>query len=53
VPIELLDVTPSEGGGVYDRSLVLARPDQHVAWRGNHAPENSRQLVALISGWRA
>jgi hypothetical protein len=53
VPIELLDVTPSEGGGVYDRSLVLARPDQHVAWRGNQAPENSRQLVALISGWRA
>jgi hypothetical protein len=53
VPIELLDLTPGEGGGVYDRSLVLARPDQHVAWRGNHAPENSRQLVALISGWRA
>ena len=53
VPIELLDVTPSEGGGVYDRSLMLARPDQHVAWRGNQAPENSRQLVALISGWRA
>ena len=53
VPIELLDVTPGEGGGVYDRSLVLARPDQHVAWRGNRAPENSRQLVALISGWRA
>ena len=53
VPIELLDVTPSEDGGVYDRSLVLARPDQHVAWRGNQAPENSRQLVALISGWRA
>ena len=42
VPIELLDVAPSEGGGVYDRSLVLARPDQHVAWRSNRAPENSR-----------
>ena len=31
VPIKLLDVTPSEGGEVYNRSLVLARPDQHVA----------------------
>ena len=52
VPIKLLDVTPGEGAGVYDRSLVLARPDQHVAWRGNRAPENPRGLVGLISGRR-
>ena len=32
VPIELLDVTSSESAGIYDHSLVLARPDQHVAW---------------------
>jgi hypothetical protein len=50
VPIELLDIASGEGAGVYDRSLVLARPDQHVAWRGNRAPKNSRELVALISG---
>ncbi len=50
IPIKLLDVTPGEGAGIYDRSLVLARPDQHVAWRGNRAPENPRELVALISG---
>ena len=52
VPIVLLDVAPGEGGDVYDRSLVLARPDQHVAWRSNRAPENSRKLVELISGRR-
>jgi 2-polyprenyl-6-methoxyphenol hydroxylase-like FAD-dependent oxidoreductase len=50
VPINLLDIESSEGAGVYDRSLVLARPDQHVAWRGDQAPENSRKLVALVSG---
>jgi 2-polyprenyl-6-methoxyphenol hydroxylase-like FAD-dependent oxidoreductase len=53
VPIKLLDVTSGEGAGVYDRSLVLARPDQHVAWRGNRAPENPQGLVELISGRRA
>jgi 2-polyprenyl-6-methoxyphenol hydroxylase-like FAD-dependent oxidoreductase len=53
VPIKLLDVTRGEGAGVYDRSLVLARPDQHVAWRGNRAPENPQGLVELISGRRA
>jgi 2-polyprenyl-6-methoxyphenol hydroxylase-like FAD-dependent oxidoreductase len=53
VRVRLLDVTPGEGAGVYDRSLVLARPDQHVAWRGNRAPENPRGLIDLISGRRA
>jgi 2-polyprenyl-6-methoxyphenol hydroxylase-like FAD-dependent oxidoreductase len=53
VPITLLDVTPSDGADVYDRSLVLARPDQHVAWRDNRAPESPRELVELISGRRA
>ena len=50
VPIKLLDVTPSEGGEVCDRSLVLALPDQHVAWRGNRPPNDPRALVDLISG---
>ena len=52
VPIKLLDVTSSESAGIYDRSLVLARPDQHVAWRGNHSPNNPQELVELISGRR-
>jgi 2-polyprenyl-6-methoxyphenol hydroxylase-like FAD-dependent oxidoreductase len=52
VPIKLLDVTSSESAGVYDRSLVLARPDQHVAWRGNLLPKDPRELVDLISGRR-
>jgi hypothetical protein len=50
VPVRLLDVTSSESAGVYDRALVLARPDQHVAWRGNLPPVNPRELVDLISG---
>jgi 2-polyprenyl-6-methoxyphenol hydroxylase-like FAD-dependent oxidoreductase len=52
VPINLLDVTSNESAGIYDRSLVLARPDQHVAWRGDRAPEDPRELVDLISGRR-
>ena len=53
VPIRLLDVTSGEGAGIYDRSLVLARPDQHVAWRGNLPPKDPKELVDLISGRRA
>lgn len=50
VPIKLFDVASSEDAAIYDRSLVLARPDQHVAWRGNLSPGNPRELVDLISG---
>jgi 2-polyprenyl-6-methoxyphenol hydroxylase-like FAD-dependent oxidoreductase len=52
VPIKLLDIASSESAGIYDRSLVLARPDQHVAWRGNLLPKDPRELVDLISGRR-
>jgi 2-polyprenyl-6-methoxyphenol hydroxylase-like FAD-dependent oxidoreductase len=52
VPIKLLDVASSESAGVYDRSLVLARPDQHVAWRGDLPPKDPKGLVDLISGRR-
>ena len=50
VPIRLLDIASNEGAGIYDRSLVLARPDQHVAWRGNRLPDNPRKLIELICG---
>ena len=52
VPVQLLDVASSESAGVYDHSLVLARPDQHVAWRSNLPPRNPSGLVDLISGRR-
>ena len=41
-----LDVLPLNGGiasKFYDHDLVLLRPDQHVAWRGNSAPDSSAQ----------
>lgn len=50
VPVKLLDVVSSESAAVYDRALVLARPDQHVAWRGNQPPESPRGLAELIAG---
>ncbi len=50
VPLGLLDVDSDESAAVYDRALVLTRPDQHVAWRGDVSPENPRELVYRISG---
>jgi 2-polyprenyl-6-methoxyphenol hydroxylase-like FAD-dependent oxidoreductase len=34
----------------YERDLVLIRPDQHVAWRGNSTPRRPDILLARLSG---
>jgi 2-polyprenyl-6-methoxyphenol hydroxylase-like FAD-dependent oxidoreductase len=37
---------------VYQRDLILVRPDMHVAWRGNRLPEGISDLAELVAGWR-
>jgi hypothetical protein len=50
VPLVLLDLdTPDQATG-YDGKLVLSRPDQHVAWRGDRLPADSRQLIDRVRG---
>jgi 2-polyprenyl-6-methoxyphenol hydroxylase-like FAD-dependent oxidoreductase len=48
VPLRLLDLDTT--GDVYDRKLVLSRPDGHVAWRGDAAPAKAAELIDLIRG---
>jgi 2-polyprenyl-6-methoxyphenol hydroxylase-like FAD-dependent oxidoreductase len=48
VPLKLLDVATKEP--VYAERLVLSRPDQHVAWRGNAAPPDPLALIDRIRG---
>jgi hypothetical protein len=37
VPLTVLDLDAEEAPALYPRNLVLARPDQHVAWRGDRS----------------
>jgi 2-polyprenyl-6-methoxyphenol hydroxylase-like FAD-dependent oxidoreductase len=39
VPVTFTAIDHQEAATVYARRLVLVRPDGHVAWRGDHAPE--------------
>jgi hypothetical protein len=48
VPLHLLDVATREP--VYAEKLVLSRPDQHVAWRGNAVPADPLALIDRIRG---
>lgn len=50
LPLRVLDVEGEAARELYQRDLVLVRPDQHVAWRGNHLPTDPGDLVARVSG---
>jgi hypothetical protein len=50
LPMRLVEVDDAEARKLYGRALVLVRPDQHVAWRGETAPGDPGGLVDLIRG---
>lgn len=50
VPLRVLDVASREAAAIYRHKLVLSRPDQHVAWRGDRIPADPLALVDRIRG---
>jgi 2-polyprenyl-6-methoxyphenol hydroxylase-like FAD-dependent oxidoreductase len=50
LPLTVLDVEPSEACGLYGHRLVLSRPDQHVAWRGDALPPDPLALIDHVRG---
>jgi hypothetical protein len=54
VPLKLLDIgrpTTAKYTAMYDGTgLVLSRPDQHVAWRGDLLPTDPLALIDRIRG---
>jgi 2-polyprenyl-6-methoxyphenol hydroxylase-like FAD-dependent oxidoreductase len=50
VPLVVLDIDPAAAAGLYDHKLVLSRPDQHVAWRGNALPDDPLALIDRVRG---
>ncbi len=52
VPLRVLDVQSPAASGLYREALVLSRPDQHVAWRGDAAPADALALIDTVRGAR-
>ena len=50
VPLRILDVSQPEAVAYEGGRLVLSRPDQHVAWRGDSAPVDPVALIDRIRG---
>jgi 2-polyprenyl-6-methoxyphenol hydroxylase-like FAD-dependent oxidoreductase len=49
-PFQVLTVDDETPRQVYGYDLIMVRPDLHVVWRGNAAPEDPQQLAALATG---
>ena len=50
LPMQLLDVPATQADPAYKHALTLSRPDQHIAWRGDKAPNDPASLIERIRG---
>jgi 2-polyprenyl-6-methoxyphenol hydroxylase-like FAD-dependent oxidoreductase len=50
VPLQTADIDNSEAANLYERQLVLVRPDGHVAWRADAAPADALALIDRVRG---
>ena len=49
-PVIVLDVPDRIARDIYGHDLILLRPDLHVVWRGNAAPEDAAEVAAIATG---
>jgi 2-polyprenyl-6-methoxyphenol hydroxylase-like FAD-dependent oxidoreductase len=50
VPLAVLEVDAPAARGLYSHRLLLSRPDQHVAWRGDALPSDCLTLIDRVRG---
>lgn len=51
IPLQRIDIHCAKIRETYERDLVLVRPDGHVAWRGDIAPDDCKALMDHVVGW--
>lgn len=50
LPLSCVDIDNAEARRLYEKALVLVRPDGHVAWRGDALPADSKGLIDRVRG---
>ncbi len=51
LPLTVVAIDDAAVRQLYAADLVLIRPDQHIAWRGNHAPADAAALLGKAAGF--
>ena len=52
VPLDVIALDVAQVSELYQRRLVLVRPDGHVAWRADEEPADAGTLIELVRGAR-
>ena len=50
VPLRVQRIDHPAAAALYERALVLVRPDGHVAWRADAEPQDALQLIDIVRG---
>jgi 2-polyprenyl-6-methoxyphenol hydroxylase-like FAD-dependent oxidoreductase len=50
LPLNVADIDDEKIAALYERRLVLVRPDGHVAWRGDAPPSDARAVADRVRG---
>ena len=50
LPLTFAAITEPHIATLYERRFVLVRPDGHVAWRGDHMPEDALCVIDVVRG---
>jgi hypothetical protein len=50
VPLRVVELEEPEAASLYERKLVLVRPDGHVAWRSDGVPADAGALIERVRG---
>ena len=50
LPLSVADIADAATARLYERRLVLVRPDGHVAWRDDSAPTEPRAIIDRVRG---
>ena len=50
VPLQVVQIDDPAIAALYERRLVLVRPDGHVAWRGDAPDRDPRAIFAIVCG---
>ena len=50
MPLRVEGIDEPDVNAVYEKKLVLVRPDGHVAWRGDALPADALKLIDIVRG---
>ena len=50
IPLEIVHLPNPAVRELYERDLILVRPDRHVAWRGDAFPVDILSLMRQVTG---